>query len=221
MQSPTQTFRRSGWLATALRSTLETTSPLLATGQLLKEATPPMTCRKSLSSIGAPLIVTLPMEVALSWTLCSVPELRVAAKIRAKEIPVSNQINDRAAAAAAAAFIQMLNALIFLFSGGPIFKDGYQVGIVSWGDGCARDGVPGVYATVSAEIEWIKQTVCSQSSDKPDWACSGGTSPVPPGNIGQPTTTQQPPATTQAPPTTTTQAPPTTTTQAPPTTTTQ
>ena len=108
-----------------------------------------------------------------------------------------------------------------LCTGGPIFKDGYQVGIVSWGDGCARNGVPGVYAKVSSEIEWIKQTVCLNSNYPPAWACAGGTSPVPPGSIDggtNPTTQPPPPATTQPPPpvTTTTQAPPVTTPQPPP-----
>jgi secreted trypsin-like serine protease len=40
-------------------------------------------------------------------------------------------------------------------SGGPMFRRDannawIQVGIVSWGDGCARRGKPGVYTEVSA-----------------------------------------------------------------------
>ncbi len=40
-------------------------------------------------------------------------------------------------------------------SGGPMVVDGVLVGVVSWGEGCARAGYPGVYArvlTYSAEV---------------------------------------------------------------------
>jgi secreted trypsin-like serine protease len=55
-------------------------------------------------------------------------------------------------------------------SGGPLFivdKDGEigdhptQVGIVSFGIGCA-DQYPGVYTRISYYEEWIKETVCSR-----------------------------------------------------------
>jgi len=48
-------------------------------------------------------------------------------------------------------------------SGGPLFVSGgqgsryRQAGVVSWGDGCARPGAPGVYARVSGVINWITQ----------------------------------------------------------------
>lgn len=81
-------------------------------------------------------------------------------------------------------------------SGGPIFKDGLQHGVVSWGSGCARPGLPGVYATVAAEIEWIKNKVCKKAKNPPAWACNGGTSPVP----AQGGATPSPPAPTPTPP---------------------
>jgi len=51
-------------------------------------------------------------------------------------------------------------------SGGPLLRPGpkgdssrdVQVGIVSWGIGCARDQYPGVYAKI--DFEWIMSTIC-------------------------------------------------------------
>jgi hypothetical protein len=49
-------------------------------------------------------------------------------------------------------------------SGGPIVTmDGNihnLVGIVSWGEGCARPNAPGVYARISSGIDWMRQVVC-------------------------------------------------------------
>lgn len=46
-------------------------------------------------------------------------------------------------------------------SGGPLVKIAsngcpYQIGIVSWGIGCAREGAPGVYTRVSSFADWIQ-----------------------------------------------------------------
>lgn len=50
-------------------------------------------------------------------------------------------------------------------SGGPIFisrpnQQHLQVGVVSWGEGCALPGYPGVYASVGYHREWIAGIVC-------------------------------------------------------------
>merc|ERR1712176_210585 len=70
-------------------------------------------------------------------------------------------------------------------SGGPLVvrgsdEDGgedVQVGVVSWGIGCASSSFPGVYARVSLAYSWIKQEVCNRSSNPPEsFNCSGESS---------------------------------------------
>ena len=46
-------------------------------------------------------------------------------------------------------------------SGGPIFTDGRQVGVMSWGYACADPNFPGVYAEVAPVYDWIIRTGCS------------------------------------------------------------
>ncbi|KAL7539929.1 hypothetical protein ACHAXR_009709 [Thalassiosira sp. AJA248-18] len=58
-------------------------------------------------------------------------------------------------------------------SGGPMISPStgnvdVQVGIVSWGIGCASPTFPGVYSRVSSQYYWIRQTVCRHSSVAPD-----------------------------------------------------
>lgn len=45
-------------------------------------------------------------------------------------------------------------------SGGPLVatKTKELVGVVSWGQGCARPGFPGVYSNVASVRTWIQQT---------------------------------------------------------------
>jgi cysteine-rich repeat protein len=68
-------------------------------------------------------------------------------------------------------------------SGGPIvFRNGddhYQVGVVSWGNGCARAGYAGVYSRVSSAFDWIKQEACAMSDANPSF-CDGGNPPTNP-----------------------------------------
>lgn len=44
-------------------------------------------------------------------------------------------------------------------SGGPLLCNGTQVGIVSWGIGCARPNSPGVYARVDVYLDWLNETI--------------------------------------------------------------
>jgi trypsin len=58
-------------------------------------------------------------------------------------------------------------------SGGPLFIEGssegldVQVGLVSWGRGCAV--YPGVYSRISAGYDWIREQVCYKSVDPPSY----------------------------------------------------
>jgi trypsin len=48
-------------------------------------------------------------------------------------------------------------------SGGPLVIGRKQVGVVSWGIGCASAQFPGVYARVSKAYNWIKDEVCDDN----------------------------------------------------------
>jgi len=55
-------------------------------------------------------------------------------------------------------------------SGGPIFYEkpngrGYkQVGIVSWGRGCAQRRYPGVYSRISGQYTWMRSQICQMTT---------------------------------------------------------
>jgi len=67
-------------------------------------------------------------------------------------------------------------------SGGPIFtkrEPFEQVGIVSWGRGCAQRRYPGVYSRISGEFDWIKSQVCEFANTPPPYCSSDYVAPEP------------------------------------------
>jgi len=77
-------------------------------------------------------------------------------------------------------------------SGGPIFEtiEGVvkQVGVVSFGQGCALPGKSGVYARVSGVEGWLKTEICNRSSDpKPEYCNGFEPTPLPPSPTSAPT----------------------------------
>ena len=59
-------------------------------------------------------------------------------------------------------------------SGGPLAvlgQDGSyrQIGVVSWGKGCARPGYPGVYTRLTALLPWLTETIKTSKQGR----CSG------------------------------------------------
>jgi trypsin len=58
-------------------------------------------------------------------------------------------------------------------SGGPMMIDGTytQIGIVSWGAGCAEPNTPSINTRISTYMPWIKEQVCMYSAVSPPWNC--------------------------------------------------
>ena len=56
-------------------------------------------------------------------------------------------------------------------SGGPILISGtnIQVGITSWGAGCANATYPGVYTRIDKGYGWIEETICTDLSPSDCW----------------------------------------------------
>ncbi|XP_076181180.1 trypsin-3 [Ptiloglossa arizonensis] len=44
-------------------------------------------------------------------------------------------------------------------SGGPLICNSTQVGIVSWGTGCAKPNSPGVYCRLDLYLDWLNETI--------------------------------------------------------------
>ncbi|XP_018302414.1 trypsin isoform X1 [Mycetomoellerius zeteki] len=51
-------------------------------------------------------------------------------------------------------------------SGGPLLCNGTQVGIVSWGEGCARPNTAGVYSRVDFYLQWLNETIVQNGAAK-------------------------------------------------------
>jgi secreted trypsin-like serine protease len=68
-------------------------------------------------------------------------------------------------------------------SGGPLIipgasaEDDIQVGVVSFGRGCALPNFPGVYARVSTYLTWIQNSIC-QTSQSPPLSCGNNVKPT-------------------------------------------
>jgi len=80
-------------------------------------------------------------------------------------------------------------------SGGPLVKvignTHTQVGISSWGYGCADEKSPGVYSRVSEEINWMKKVICDEWNV--EFYLCGQTPPTPPAPTPAPIMSPTPP----------------------------
>ncbi|KAL7544974.1 hypothetical protein ACHAWF_008343 [Thalassiosira exigua] len=70
-------------------------------------------------------------------------------------------------------------------SGGPLMLGPVQVGVVSWGFGCAHREFPGVYSRVSSAYSWIERQVCqgSRYASLAGFRCSNTSSQIRPSSL--------------------------------------
>jgi secreted trypsin-like serine protease len=102
------------------------------------------------------------MDTTLMLTSNFVLAFQMEAKIVAKETQVSTVTNRYSY------YEPQYSQKYHFSSGGPIIdQHNVQVGIVSWGEGCARPGYPGVYTRVGAFGDWIEAQICKHSSNPP------------------------------------------------------
>ena len=85
-------------------------------------------------------------------------------------------------------------------SGGPLFEKKYdgsmvQMGLVSFGNGCARANRPGVYTRLSSYSEWIDQQICALSGNPPITCFAPTTAPSTQFSTVQPMQSPSPPST--------------------------
>jgi Trypsin len=67
-------------------------------------------------------------------------------------------------------------------SGGPMFDNNNKLlGLVSFGVGCGRSGIPGVYTRVSGVKDFIREGICQLSSVPPSSCNNGGDGNTPGG----------------------------------------
>jgi len=66
-------------------------------------------------------------------------------------------------------------------SGGPLvafgnYNEKYQIGVVSWGSGCAKPGWPGIYTRLSYRADWLKAHIPALTQYHPSRAVGGQSS---------------------------------------------
>ncbi|KAK9303128.1 hypothetical protein QLX08_005083 [Tetragonisca angustula] len=53
-------------------------------------------------------------------------------------------------------------------SGGPLLCNNTQIGIISWGQGCARPNSPGIYSRLDLYLTWLNETILNNDAAEID-----------------------------------------------------